>query len=55
MRRVCAFLMFFAVLVPLVGCGDGGNKVSSQDDLKAFAEQYGDTKLDPTASTPITD
>jgi hypothetical protein len=55
MQRFLSFLLCLSVLGALVGCGDDGNKVATQDELKAFAEQYGDTKLDPTASTPLTD
>ncbi len=53
MQCIRVLLLCLSVFAPLIGCGGEGNKVSSQDELKAYAEQHGDTMLDPSASTPL--
>jgi hypothetical protein len=47
------FLLF--VFSVVVGCGDRGGVVATDDEMKAHVEKYGDQKLDPAASTPLTD
>ncbi len=55
MNRVFAGLVCFFVICTVAGCGDAGNQVTTQDEMKAHVEKYGDTALDPGASTPLTD
>jgi hypothetical protein len=53
MDRVYAVVLALFGVVSLVGCGGSDNKVSTQNELQTFAEQHGDTTLDPNASTPL--
>lgn len=46
-------LLLFATV--LVGCGNDGGVVATDDEIKAHVEKHGDLKLDPAASSPLTD
>lgn len=50
--HVALLLFFFSVVL---GCGDQGGVVATEDEMKAHVEKYGDLSLDPAASTEITD
>ena len=54
MKGLCAVVFFFFI-GSVSGCGDAGNNVATQDEMKAHVEKYGDTALDPAASTPLTE
>ncbi len=55
MIRLGHFSLLLVLLSLVVGCGDGGGVVATEDEMKAHVEQHGDLKLDPAASTDITD
>ena len=54
MNGVYAVVICFFIVGSLVGCGDGGNQVSTQDEMKAHVEKYGDTALAPAESSDPT-
>lgn len=56
--QMIRFAHFFGLLFLLnlvVGCGDGGGVVATQDEMKAYAAEHGDESLPPGSSTDITD
>jgi hypothetical protein len=55
MNGVYALVFSFLLFATTAGCGGEGNQVSTQDEMKAHVEKYGDTTLDPAASTPLID
>jgi hypothetical protein len=55
MIRYGQFVFLLVVFSAVVGCGGQGGVVATDDEMKAHVEKYGDQKLDPAASTPLTD
>ncbi len=51
MNRFCAAFLLLFVAISMVGCGGDGNTTATQDEMKAHVEKYGDTALDPSASS----
>ncbi len=49
--------LFFVLFIisAIVGCGESGGVVATEDEMKAHVEKYGDLELDPAASTDLVD
>lgn len=55
MVRLSFVLLLLLLSNMMVGCGEQGGVVATEDEMQAHVEEHGDLSLDPAASTPITD
>lgn len=49
------FVFLLLVFSVVVGCGEQGGVVATDDEMKAHVEKYGSESLDPGASTDLID
>lgn len=52
MAYVSHFVLSLFVLIAVVGCGDKGGAVATDDEIKAHVEKHGDQFIDPSLPSP---
>lgn len=55
MIRNCQLFLLLSMFAGMIGCGEQGGPVATEDEIKAHVEEHGDLGLDPAASTDIID